>query len=151
LFVTVGGDAPVNLQPLGAHDVRSDLRAFLLAVGVFVTLMVAYFALATVLREVPEPLGTLVLAAWWAAPLVSGFLCGYLVRRRQVLVLLTLGVVGAACLGGINLAAGALGISTDLGGLANLPWVVGLSLLTIIPLVVIGGAIGAKLRNASHA
>ena len=77
-----------------------NIRAFLIAFAVFAALTIAYFALVTALRDVPKPFDTILFASWWAAPSLSGFICGYLVRHRQLTVLLALGAVGAVCVGG---------------------------------------------------
>ena len=128
-----------------------DLRAFTVGVGVFAVLTVAYFAFVTWVRDVPQFIGRFAFVLEYGAPLVSGLVCGYLVQKRQFLTLLVLGISAAVCLGGLNLAWGALGFPTDLGGSGNLPWVVGLSLFTVVPLVIVGGAVGATLRNGMHA
>ncbi|MFO1304961.1 MAG: hypothetical protein U1F54_14600 [Burkholderiales bacterium] len=129
----------------------TDLRTILIAVVVFVAVMVAYFTIVTTIPDLPRPLDTIAFASWWAAPLAAGFICGYRARHRPVVALLVLGVIGAICVGTLNLAIGALGVPTDFGGATALPLVIGLSLLTIIPLVVVGGAVGAKVRDAKHA
>ena len=74
-------------------------------------------------------------------------MAGYL-ARRHALTLITLGITCCFCLGGLNFARGALGLPGDLGGLAQLPWVIGLSLFTVAPVVIVAGAFGAKLRDA---
>ena len=128
-----------------------DLRAYVIGVSVFVVLTIAYLTLITSSSNVPEYVGWTFLAMGYAAPLVSGFVCGYLAQQRQFLTLLALGISAAVCLGGLNFASGALGFPVDLGGLGGMPLVVGLSLFTVVPLVVVGGAVGAKLQHGTHA
>ena len=128
-----------------------DLRAFAIGVGVFVVSYAAFLALGTWVRDVPPSVGWLILAAGYAAPLVSGFVCGYIAQKWQFLTLLALGIGAAVCLGGLNFAWGELGFPVDLGGSRNLPWVIGLALLTVVPLVVVGGAVGATLQRGTHA
>ncbi len=128
-----------------------DLRAVAVGIGVFVVLTVAHLALETWTPMLSAPFGWLAIGMVNATPFVSGFVCGYLLQSRRFLPLLVLGIGASLCLGALNFGWGLIGFPVDLGGIRNVPWVIGLSLLSVIPLVALGGAIGVKLNHGAHA
>jgi hypothetical protein len=141
----------VSSIPLGVLTVPPELRAFLTGLAIFLVLTLGYFLLIAGVRSDNQLLGWFALAIEFSASLLAGFVCGRFVQRRQFATLLVLGVASALSLGVLNYLWGALGFPSDLGGLGNLPVVIGLSLLTVVPLVVVGGAVGAKLQHGTHA
>jgi len=125
----------------------ANIRAIATGMVVFVVLLTAYFALVTWVRDAPPFVAFLS----YAVPVAGGCVTGFMVRHREFVALLVLGVAAAIYQGILNFVWGWLGLPTDLGGLRTLPWVVGLSLVTIVRLVVVGGAIGSFLQRAPHA
>jgi hypothetical protein len=136
---------------LGVFIVSRGIRGFLTGLAVFVAMNVLYLALLTWTPSDSQSLGWLVLGVEFAAPLLAGFVCGRLTQQHQFVTLFVLGIAAAACLGALNYGWGALGFPGDLAGLGNVPMVIGLSLFAVVPLVVVGGAVGATLRHGAHA
>ena len=126
---------------------RRDIRAFSVGLGVFVALEVVFLGLATQLTDVPPLVGWIVPALWYAAPLISGFVYGCIATKPSSTTVLLQGVASSICVGSLNLAADGLGVPVDLGGVQSLGWVVGLSMIVILPLVVLGCGAGAALRT----
>ena len=131
---------------------KRDIQAFTAGLSVFFLLVLAYFLLAAASGNSVSPvLGWSITSLQYAAPLVSGAICARIARDRQFLALLALGVAASVVVGVLNFALSALGLPADLGGVANLPWVIGLSLFVQLPLVLVGGAISAFLARNAHA
>jgi hypothetical protein len=139
------------LGSLGVRIMALDLRAFLAGLAASVATNIIFFALVTLGWSDSQLFAWAVVAVGYAAPLLGGFVYGYLVQEDHFVALLVLGIASAVCAGSLNFVLGELGFPVDMVGLGNLPWVIGLSLLAIVPLVVIGGAVGAELHRGARA
>jgi hypothetical protein len=129
-----------------------DLRGFFVGAGIFVGFALVFLGFGAWAhdRDVPASFVWVVFLSFFPlSPFLSGLACGYLAGELQTRTLLALGVTAALCLAALDFAWRAAGYRDALG----LPWLVGFGvlLLSIVPLVVAGGAVGAILRRGWHA
>ena len=121
-----------------------DIFAITSGLGAFLILHAGYIYLEASIT------GAFLAMAWlfFAAPVLSGGVTGYLAQRRPFLSLLVLGVVVAACIGVLRSLGPWLGVRTDLGGFSGSVTLGVFSLIFVLPMVVIGGAMGAFISRA---
>jgi len=131
--------------------ITRDIRAILAGALVFVILAIAFALLAYLISSLPAAS----LYAQWPvavlgilAPLASGAVCGYLAQRHDLLAVLALGVIDSCVMVALGAVGDHLGISRDhIGALWEIAGVV----ILCVPLVIVGGAAGGKLRDSRYA
>lgn len=84
----------------------------------------------------------------FATPVLAGGVTGYFAQGRPFLALLILGVAVACCVGILHLLGPWLGFGKGVGGLGGSFTLVVSSLVFVLPMVVIGGAIGSYISRA---
>jgi hypothetical protein len=121
-----------------------DILAIASGLGAFLILHIGYIYLEVWITNAFWAMVCL----FFATPVLSGGVTGYLARRQPFLSLVVLGVAVAACIGGLRLLGSWLGIRTGVGGLTSSVTLGVFSLIFVLPMVVIGGAIGAFISRA---
>ena len=121
-----------------------DILAITSGLGAFLILHVGYIYLEASITN------AFLAMAWlfFATPVLSGGVTGYLAQRQPFLSLLVLGVAVAVCIGVLRLLGSWLGIRTGVSGLSGSVTLGVFSLIFALPMVVIGGAIGAFISHA---
>lgn len=127
----------------------SDLRAFGFGLVAFVLLTVAYLGGGSMVRDPPQVIAWAIAASIYVAPALAGFVCILRRPKHQFQTLLVLGLAASAALGVLNFAWGELGYPVDLGGADQILLVTGLSLIAVVPLTVVGGAVSAFVIDFS--
>jgi len=124
----------------------SDLRAFVVALMVFVGGVFAFFETSILGSGAITPSALSCVIAY-STPMLSGGVCALLAGRRRFGVLLCLGVAGAAAFTIVDRLWSLSGFTLALGGATETEWLFGISLLTVPLLVIVGGWIGVHLRD----
>jgi hypothetical protein len=121
-----------------------DTLAIASGLGAFLTLHVAYIYLEASIMN------AFLAMAWlfFATPVLAGGLTGYLAQRQPFLSLLVLGVAIAVCIGGLRWLGLWLGIRTGVSGLSGSVTLGVFSLIFVLPMVIVGGAVGAFISRA---
>jgi hypothetical protein len=117
-----------------------DFRAIGIGVVFYSALQFAFLFLEAQAERMFLPLIWL----FFATPVLAGMVTGYLVRRRRLPSLLLEGAAISVCTGALHMMRGVAGLpgNVALSGTAAL---VLFCLLFVLPLVVVGGAIGASV------
>ena len=131
--------------------ITREIRAILAGTVVFVILAIGYALFMKLIANVPA---TAPYAQWSVvalgilAPLVSGVVCGYLAQRHDFLAVLALGVIDSCVIIALGMVGDLLGIPRDhIGAL----WEIASVIMFCVPLVIVGGALGGKLRDSRYA
>ena len=126
-------------------------KAFLWSVAAYVLLVIVYLASLRVLVVKDAPVGWLILALLFIAPIASGFVWAWRMQSQRFATVALLAAVCSVCLELANLTLGWLGFPTDIGGISDAPWIIFLSFLVLLPLTAIGAGIGTAARRHVHA
>jgi hypothetical protein len=122
----------------------SDTRAIVYGLGAFLILHVGYLFLGASITNAFLPMAWL----FFATPFLAGGVTGYLAQRQPFLSLLVLGVAVTICVSVLHLLWSWLGLRTGEGGLSGAVTLGIFALVFVLPMVVIGGAIGAFISRA---
>ena len=118
-----------------------DVRAIVIGLGCFAILHIGLLGLEALAKELFLPLLWLFLAT----SMLAGMVTGYVARRRTLLTLVVLGIGVSLCVGVLHAVRSWFGLPADIGGRNGAAALVMLCLLFVVPLVVLGGAIGASV------
>ena len=119
-----------------------DVRAIAIGVGFFAVLHISFLFLEAQARGLFVPLALL----FAATTVLSGMVTGYLARRRQFISLLLEGAGVSVCVGSLHLVRNLAGLRSDvINGWNGAATLVLFCLIFVVPLVVLGGAIGASI------
>jgi choline-glycine betaine transporter len=121
-----------------------DILAIASGLGAFLILHIGYIYLEAWITNAFWVMACL----FFATPVLSGGVTGYLARRQPFLCLVVLGVAVAVCIGVLRPLSSWLGIRMGVGGLSSSVTLGVFSLIFVLPMVVIGGAIGAFISRA---
>ena len=131
--------------------ITREIRAILAGTVVFVILAIGYVLFITLMASVTATASYAqwsVVALGVLAPLLSGVVCGYLAQRHDFLAVLALGVIDSCVIVALGMVGDLLGISRDhIGAL----WEITAVVIFCVPLVIVGGAVGGKLRDSRYA
>jgi hypothetical protein len=121
-----------------------DGLAIAYGLGAFSILHVGYLFLEASITN------TFIVMMWlfFATPVLAGGVTGYFAQRRPFPALLILGIAVACCVGILHLLGPWLGFGNGVGGLGGSVTLVVFSLMFVLPMVVIGGAIGSYISRA---
>ncbi len=106
------------------------------------------FLLASRVSRAPLAIEWSKIALGLIAPLAAGGVCGYMAQRHDLIALLVLGVIGSGVIVVLGAVGDLLGIPRDHIGVPL--EIVGV-VIYCVPLVVVGGAFGGKLRSGRYA
>ena len=121
-----------------------DILAIASGLGAFLILHVGYIYLEASFTNAFLAMSWL----FFATPVLSGGVTGYLARRQPFLSLVALGVAVAVCIGVLRVFGSWFGLRPGVDGLTGSVTLGVFSLIFVLPMVVIGGAIGAFIARA---
>lgn len=121
-----------------------DSRAIAFGLAVFLCLHISYLFLETAIKDALLPMVWL----FFATPVLAGVVTGHFARRRPFVSLLVLGVLVAICVSALHLLWPWLGLRADMAPGQGVAALGVMSLMFMLPLVIVGGAVGVALPRA---